>query len=483
MPASVSPPQVWTLTSQYSDAEPVLVGVFDSEAEALRHVDSTDVDLEYSLYSSRVNSTQVDLLEQDMAAAYRVRPAEADETGWVVLRKAGAACSWCDKAEKLLLDNSVTYRHEDCEGLADLRDHLRARGHHAAARAVTTFPQILHGDRFVGGFAQLAEHLDEPLLRSAVESTRRFTPFPIQHHDMWDMYRRAVASFWTPEEVDLSRDVDDWKARLTDDERHFVKHVLAFFAGSDGIVMENLDNNFGREVQQAEARCFYAYQTFNESVHANQYGLLIDTLVEDAGERDRLFRAIETLPAVRKKARWAMKWLNPTRTFAERLLAFCCVEGILFSGSFCAVFWLKQRGLMPGLGLSNQFISRDEGLHQDFGSLMYSHLRHKLSAEAAVAIVREAVENEKEFIVDAIPCRLIGMNSDLMSRYIEFVADRLLEGMGYPATYGASNPFPWMQLLSLSGKDNFFERFSSEYQKAGVMATAADQAFGLDDAF
>ena len=401
-------------------------------------------------------------------------------TGFLVLGKAG--CVWCDRAKELLASRGKAHSAVECASVADLRQRLEAAGLGETASHVSTFPQILDNQRFVGGYQQLVEYMDEPLLRAEV-GTRRFTPFPVRYPGMWDMYKRAVASFWTAEEINLSQDVTDWREKLTEDERHFIKHVLAFFAGSDGIVMENLQQNFAVEVEVAEARAFYAYQTFNEAIHSETYALLIDALIEDPGERERLFWAIETLPAVHKKAGWATKWLNPTRRFAERLLAFTCVEGILFSGSFCAIFWLKQRGLMPGLGLSNQFISRDEGMHQEFGVLMYSHLRHRLSQAEAEAVVREAVDNEKEFILEAIPCRLVGMNSDLMAQYIEFVADRLLLSLGYRAAYGATNPFPWMDLLSLSGKDNFFERFSSEYQKAGVMARVEDQMFALDDAF
>jgi len=402
------------------------------------------------------------------------------DDGYVVFSKDG--CTWCDRAKELLASRGESYLVVPCTSLGQMQEHLRKRGHPGVAEHVSTYPQVLDGRRYVGGYQQLAEYLDEPVLKAEV-GTRRFTPFPLRYHDMWDMYKRAVASFWTAEEISLAQDVTDWREKLTDDERHFIKHVLAFFAGADGIVMENLQQNFGVEVEIAEARAFYAYQTFNEAIHAEQYALLIDALIDDAKERERLFWAIETLPAVRKKAAWASKWLSPTRRFAERLLAFACVEGILFSGSFCAIFWLKQRGLMPGLGLSNQFISRDEGLHQEFGVLVYSYLKHRLTQREAEAIVREAVENEKEFIVDAIPCRLVGMNSDLMAQYIEFVADRLLLSMGYAAAYGSANPFPWMELLSLSGKDNFFERFSSEYQRSGVMAKAEDQTFGLDDEF
>lgn len=737
-----------------------------------------------------------------------------DAVEFVVLSKDG--CGWCDRAKELLTHG---YREIRCETADDLRRELTERGHAAAADLATTFPQVMHGQTYVGGYRQLEDYLREPLLGGgavgvAVDASRRFTPFPIRYPDLWGMYKRAVASFWTTEEVNLAQDVDDWKS-LTSDERHFIKHVLAFFAGADGIVMENLQLNFGVEVKVPEARQFYAFQTFNESQHcvapetliltdtgyhqikelnakqvrvwngeewstttvqktgvdqpllkvelsngmsldcttehkwfvrkgprghpelshvervmtkdlevgdviakyqvplldvkdpdeflnpythgafcgdgmycnkypllhlygpkqdllpflevssvnyepdkarcscylthkmnkdkffvpinystttklrwleglcdtdgcvnwnatktatniqisnvnrkfigdvqlmlttlgvqakiatmheerwatmpdgkggsreywcqkvyvmyitgqavhslvqlgfaphrlqirtkdivgnprlikverivdeerisdtycfnepirhagvfngiltgqSEQYGLLIDTLIEDPKERAEVFGAIETMPAVRAKAMWATKWLNPGRRFAERLLAFTCVEGILFSGSFCAIFWLKQRGVMPGLGLSNQFISRDEGLHQEFGALVYSYLESPLTQAEAEAIVTEAVDNEKQFITQAIPCRLIGMNSDMMSQYIEFVADRLLTSMGYAPAYKSTNPFPWMELLSLSAKDNFFERFSSEYQKAGIMASAEDQTFGLDGDF
>lgn len=321
----------------------------------------------------------------------------------------------------------------------------------------------------------------EPILSDV--SGRRFTPFPIVHDDMWQLYKQAVASFWTVEEVPLSKDVVDFRDNLTDDERHFVKHVLAFFASADGIVMENLQMNFGVEVTVPEARQFYAFQTFNESIHSEQYALLVDALISDRAERETLFSAIETVPAVRKKAAWAQKWLDPSRPFAERLVAFVCVEGILFSGSFCAIFWLRNRGLMPGLALANQFISRDEGLHQRFGQLVYSKLENKPSSDVVEKIIREAVDNEKEFITEAIPCRLIGMNSELMCQYIEFVADGIAVALGCAKIYGSQNPFHFMELQSLDTKENFFEMRSANYQRAGVLAAPEDNAFGLDGDF
>lgn len=389
-------------------------------------------------------------------------------------------CTWCDRAKELLRSRGLELEERELQTVDQLRDALTAAGH--PDTVVATFPQVLHAGRFVGSCAQLVDYLDEPLLTPDT-GTRRFTPFPIRHHDLWDMYRKGTASFWTPDEISLAEDVVHWRDRLTDGERHFIKHVLAFFAGSDGIVMENLQLNFGVEVQVPEARAFLSYQAYNEAVHSHTYGMLIDSLIDDQAERERLFEAIETIPAVRNKAQWAMKWLNPTRRFAERLVAWTCVEGILFSGSFCAIFWLKHRGLMPGLGLSNQFISRDEGLHQEFGALMYRKLRSRLGDDEVQAIVRDAVDAEKEFIVDAIPCRLVGMNGELMSQYIEFVADRLLASLGCRPLFNSPNPFPWMELISLAGKDNFFERFSSEYQKAGVMSTEEGRQFGLDADF
>ncbi|ABT15040.1 hypothetical protein NY2A_B641R [Paramecium bursaria Chlorella virus NY2A] len=320
----------------------------------------------------------------------------------------------------------------------------------------------------------------EPILSD--NGSRKFSAFPIQYHDLWNMYKKAVATFWTTEEVPLNADVADWREKLNNDERHFIKHILGFFAGSDGIVMENLQTNFGVEVMAPEARQFYAYQTFNESVHSEMYALLIDALISDEQERLDLFDAIETIPAVHNKAKWAQKWLKPERSFAERLVAWICVEGILFSGSFCALFWLRNKGVMPGLCLSNEFISRDEGLHQQFGELMYSKLQNKLSFETIKQIIMEAVTNEKEFICDAIPCSMIGMNADLMNQYIEFVADRIFTALGYEKVYNSKNPFAFMELISLEGKTNFFEKRVSDYQRPGVM-NPEDNIFAIDDDF
>merc|ERR1719220_2577811 len=298
--------------------------------------------------------------------------------------------------------------------------------------------------------------------------------FPIQHPDIWEMYKKHEASFWTAEEVDLSSDSKDWE-RLSSSERHFVKHVLAFFAASDGIVLENLASQFSTEVQLPEARAFYGFQIAMENIHSETYSLLIEQYVRDPAEQEEVFNAIETMPAVREKAQWAVQWMNNENSFAERLVAFAAVEGVLFSGSFCAIYRLKKRGLMPGLTFSNELISRDEGLHAEFACLIYGMLQHKLPDDVVHDIIRSAVEVERRFICEALSCDLIGMNSELMTRYIEFVADRLLAALGHSKLYGASNPFDWMELISLQGKTNFFEKRVGEYQKAGVMSSLSQQ--------
>merc|ERR1740120_437235 len=283
------------------------------------------------------------------------------------------------------------------------------------------------------------------------------------------MYKKHEASFWTAEEIDLSQDLRDWEA-LADSERHFIKHVLAFFAASDGIVLENLAAQFSTEVQAPEARAFYGFQMAMETIHSETYSLLIEQYIRDPAEKEMVFDAIHTMPAIQKKADWTVQWMNHENSFAERLVAFAAVEGILFSGSFCAIYWLKKRGLMPGLTFSNELISRDEGLHAEFACLLYGMLQNKLPDEIVHDIVREAVSVERKFICESLPCDIIGMNSELMTRYIEFVADRLLACLGHPKLFGSSNPFDWMELISLQGKTNFFEKRVGEYQKAGVMA-------------
>ncbi|MFD2784276.1 ribonucleoside-diphosphate reductase small subunit [Hymenobacter rubripertinctus] len=319
----------------------------------------------------------------------------------------------------------------------------------------------------------------EPLL---TENPNRFVLFPIQHDDVWQFYKKAEASFWTAEEIDLSQDQKDWD-NLNDGERHFISHVLAFFAASDGIVNENLAINFMQEVQMAEARCFYGFQVMMENIHSETYSLLIDTYIKDPKQKDYLFNALETVPCVKKKGDWAIKWIN-SENFTERLIAFAAVEGIFFSGSFCSIFWLKKRGLMPGLTFSNELISRDEGLHCDFACLLYKdHLQNKLPEARVQEIIRDAVEIEQEFVTDALPVNLIGMNAKSMNQYIEFVADRLLESLGYSRIYNATNPFDFMEMISLQGKTNFFEKRVAEYQKAGVMSERTENAFSLDEDF
>jgi ribonucleoside-diphosphate reductase beta chain len=318
----------------------------------------------------------------------------------------------------------------------------------------------------------------EPILQ---ENPNRFVLFPIQNAEVWQMYKQAEASFWTAEEIDLSQDQKDWEG-LNDNEKHFISHVLAFFAASDGIVNENLAVNFMQEVQLPEARCFYGFQIMMENIHSETYSLLIDTYIKNPEEKDRLFNALETVPCVSKKGEWALKWIN-SENFTERLIAFAAVEGIFFSGSFCSIFWLKKRGLMPGLTFSNELISRDEGLHCDFACLLYSMLQNKLPEERVHEIIKDAVTIEQEFVTDALPVNLIGMNAKLMSQYIEFVADRLLVALGYSKVYHSTNPFDFMEMISLQGKTNFFEKRVAEYQKSGVMSDRDENVFTLDEDF
>mmetsp|Transcript_76436 Transcript_76436/g.120723 ORF Transcript_76436/g.120723 Transcript_76436/m.120723 type:complete len:500 (-) Transcript_76436:272-1771(-) len=320
----------------------------------------------------------------------------------------------------------------------------------------------------------------DPIL---VENPHRWVMFPIQYPAVWEMYKKHEASFWTAEEIDLSQDTKDWD-NLSDSERHFVKHVLAFFAASDGIVLENLAGQFTTEVQIPEARAFYGFQMAMENIHSETYSLLIEQYIREPSEKEEVFNAIETMTAVRDKAQWAIQWMQKENSFAERIIAFAAVEGILFSGSFCAIYWLKKRGLMPGLTFSNELISRDEGLHAEFACLLYGMLQNKLPDEVVHDMIRGAVAVERQFICEALSCDLIGMNNELMTKYIEFVADRLLTSLGHPKLFNAVNPFDWMELISLQGKTNFFEKRVGEYQKAGVMASTADKnesvGFALD---
>ncbi|SFE34110.1 ribonucleotide-diphosphate reductase subunit beta [Flavobacterium xueshanense] len=311
----------------------------------------------------------------------------------------------------------------------------------------------------------------EPILQ---ENKNRFVIFPIKHHDIWEFYKSMEASFWTAEEIDLSQDLNDWNNKLSEDERYFVKHILAFFAASDGIVNENLAENFVNEVQYAEAKFFYGFQIMMENIHSETYSLLIDTYVKDEAEKDDLFNALEVFPAIKKKADWALKWIE-SDSFAERLIAFAAVEGIFFSGAFCSIYWLKKRGLMPGLTFSNELISRDEGVHCDFAVHLHNHhLVNKVPKERIRSIIVDALNIEREFITESLPVSLIGMNAVLMTQYLEFVADRLLVELGCDREYNTTNPFDFMDMISLQGKTNFFEKKVAEYQKAGVMNTDGD---------
>ena len=313
-----------------------------------------------------------------------------------------------------------------------------------------------------------------------IDNPGRFVLFPIEHHDLWKLYKQQEACFWTAEEIDLAQDVNDWENKLNADEQHFVKHVLAFFAASDGIVNENIAMNFVNAVQYTEAKMFYGFQIMMENIHSETYSLLIDTYIKDKEEQNKLFNAIDTVPAIKKKAEWALRYIEKG-TFVERLIAFAAVEGIFFSGSFCSIFWLKKRGLMPGLTFSNELISRDEGMHCDFACHLFNHhIENKLSQKEIKDIICGALEIEKEFILEALPVRLIGMNSDLMSQYLEFVTDRLLVALGCPKVYNSENPFDFMQNIALQGKTNFFEKRVAEYQKAGVNNTTVED---LDSAF
>jgi len=313
-----------------------------------------------------------------------------------------------------------------------------------------------------------------------IENPSRFVVFPIKYHDIWEMYKTAQHSFWSAEEIDLAQDLTDWEEKLNDNERHYIKNILAFFAASDGIVNENLAENFVKEVQYPEAKFFYGFQIAMENVHSETYSLLIDTYIKDDKEKDHLFNAIDTVPSVKRKAEWALKWID-SESFAERLIAFAAVEGIFFSGSFCSIFWLKKRGLMPGLAFSNELISRDEGLHCEFACLLHNkYITNKVSPERITEIITEAVEIEKEFVTDSLPVSLIGMNAKLMAQYIEFVADYWLSELGCKKVYNAENPFDFMDMLSLQNKSNFFEKRVSEYQKASDKNIDFDS---LDDDF
>ena len=315
------------------------------------------------------------------------------------------------------------------------------------------------------------------------ENKNRFVLFPIEHDDIWKFYKKAEASFWTAEEIDLSQDLTDWNNKLNDDERYFIKHILAFFAASDGIVNENLAENFLSEVQYTEAKFFYGFQIMVENIHSETYSLLIDTYVQNKQEANKLFKAIDHFPAIQKKANWALKWIE-SPSFAERLIAFAAVEGIFFSGSFCSIFWLKKRGLMPGLTFSNELISRDEGLHCDFACLLHNeHIVNKVPKERIKEIIIDALDIERIFVTESLPVKLIGMNAKLMTQYLEFVTDRLLVELNCEKVYKVKNPFDFMEMISLEGKTNFFEKRVGEYQKSGVAGGMGKGEIRFDEDF
>lgn len=372
--------------------------------------------------------------------------------GIEILSKSG--CTYCDRAEELCKSLNLEYTRTYVT-----KEILKER---CGAKA-STYPQVFVNSVHVGDYFEFQEYIEdaEPML---LPTLNRFTVFPIEYENLWALYKKAQMSNWTAEEVDVSTDMDDWKA-LSDNERHFIKYVLAFFAGSDGIVFENINNNFADEVQLTEARSFYAYQAHNEMVHGETYSKLIDKYIRDGAEKKELFQAITTIPSIQEKAKWAMRWFDASRPFAERLLAFACVEGIFFSGSFCAIFWLKKRGLLPGLCFSNELISRDEGLHLEFAIELFKLLKHKPSQDIVHEIVREAVAIEKSFILEALPCSLIGMNAEKMSEYIEYVSDRMLKQAGFDKIWNTQNPFDFMENISLDGKTNFFEKRVGDYGK------------------
>tara|TARA_Y100000389_G_scaffold170680_1_gene177835 strand:+ start:18032 stop:19195 length:1164 start_codon:yes stop_codon:yes gene_type:complete len=370
-------------------------------------------------------------------------------------------CKYCDYAEtackNLKLDYIRTYVTPDV---------LKER----CGDKATVYPQVLLNGVYIGDYFEFMEYIEEADA-ILLPTTNRFTVFPIKYENLWALYKKAQMSNWTAEEVDVSNDMSDWES-LSDNERHFIKYILAFFAGSDGIVFENINNNFADEVQITEARSFYAYQSHNEMVHGETYSKLLDKYIRDESEKTKLFNAITTISSIKEKAEWSMRWFDKSRPFAERLLAFACVEGVFFSGSFCAIFWLKKRGLLPGLCFSNELISRDEGLHLDFAIELFKLLNNKPHQTIVHTIVKEAVDIEKSFIIEALPCSLIGMNADKMSNYIEYVSDRLLTQAGYDKIWNTPNPFDFMENISLDGKTNFFEKRVGDYGKIDESTTS-----------
>lgn len=388
----------------------------------------------------------------------------------VVFTRLGGGCKYCEDLVAYLRSNAIAYEEIQVDRRR-LEEVCKASG----CRQVT-FPRAFIDSKLVGGHADVLDIMEDPLLRPSAD---RLVYFPIKYPRLHELYKTGVACFWTPEEIDLSKDAEDWQ-RLSTPERRFFEKILAFFAGADGIVNENLVANMCNTVQAPEARAFYSFQAFNETQHAETYSLLLDFLVKDVAEKERLFAGISTIPSVGLKASWALRWLEGSGNarFAERLVAFACVEGIMFSSSFCAIFWLRKRGLMPGLCLSNDFIARDEGLHQSFACALLGLLKRKPLPATILEIVRDAVTVEQSFVRDLLPENLIGMTATDMCSYVEYVADNLLNQLGMPAHYHTHNPFEWMETIGLSSKANFFEVRNSSYAKASKADT-----FSLDADF
>ena len=387
----------------------------------------------------------------------------------VILSKDG--CKECDNTIDMLTKLGISH---------EKRIVNREKLFEMCGKKVPGYPQILINDEYIGNNFDLEDYIQDNFEPILTPSMARYTTFPIKYPDLWSLYKKAQGSFWTVEEIDFSQDINDWN-KLSDNEQHFIKTILAFFAASDGIVFENVNCNFAKEIQIPEARSFYGYQEYNEQIHSETYSLLIEKYIQDPIEKDKLFRAIETIPCIQKKAQWAMGWFDSTLPFAERLFAFVCVEGIFFSGSFCAIFWLKKRGLLPGLCFSNELISRDEGLHQEFAIKLLGMLKKSPKVQTIHNIVKSAVACEKEFIIDALPCKLIGMNDELMGKYIEFVADRILKQTGYPPIWNTENPFDFMENICLDGKTNFFEKRVGDYGKSSVGQTEQENTISFND--
>ena len=395
----------------------------------------------------------------------------------IVYTKSG--CSNCTTLKNTLTKIGIRFGEVKCASIGEVAKKLNGTAFEESVYDFAGFPLVTDGDKWIGGFAEAMEKYGEPMLATNPD---KFSMYPITYPDVYEMYKKARASYWQPEEITLSKDLADWN-KMTEDEQHFVSYVLAFFSASDGIVNENIDVNFSKEIEVPEVRAFYAFQEAMEAVHSETYSILLDKYVSDPKRKQFLQQGIRTIPSVAQKAAWAQKYMSTSVQFAKRLIAFACVEGIYFSGSFCAIYWLKKRNLLPGLSFSNELISRDEGLHTDFAVLIYSHLKNRVVEAEVHEIVKDAVKNEQNFINESLPCRLIGMNEALMSQYIEFVADRLLVNLGYAKVYFVKCPFDFMENISLNGKTNFFEKRVGEYAKAGVMGNDADNRFDLSADF